>query len=183
MASGEMRSGQRGALWSIAGWGLAALLLLLPWVANAPWTGSDFVIAGVMLGTLGLGIEFAARNSGSLPYRLGAVTALVSSLLIIHANGAVGMIGSEDNPYNLLFAAVLVVALVGSLIAWFRPAGMMRTMVAAAAVHLGISAGGLAVDPLGGTFSIGMAVLWLIAAALFHRAARGQAAVGATRGG
>jgi hypothetical protein len=82
------------------------------------------------------------------------------------------MIGSENNPINLLFGGVLLIALVGAIIARFKPAGMARTMVAAAIAQAAIGASGFAIDTRGTVFSIGFSALWLIAAGLFGVAAR-----------
>jgi hypothetical protein len=87
------------------------------------------------------------------------------------------MIGSEGNPYNLLFGGVIVIALVGAVIARFRPAGLARAMIAAAIAQVGVAAVGLSTDVLGGVLSAAFAGLWLLAAALFRRAAREQALV------
>jgi hypothetical protein len=166
-------SRRRGIPWRIAAWGTAALLLLLPLVANAPWTASDFVFMGVLLGSVGLAFELAVRK-GNAAYRMGAGAALAATFLIVWVNGAVGMIGSEDNPYNLLFGGVLLVALVGAILARFEPAGMSRAMVAAAIAQALVGAFGLSADLPGGILSIGFAGLWLVAAALLRSAAREQ---------
>jgi hypothetical protein len=162
----------RGFPWRVVGWGTAALLLLLPWVANAPWTPSDFIVAGVLLGSVGLAFELIVRKSGSLAYRFGAGLAVVAAFLTIWVNGAVGMIGSEGNPYNLLFGGVLLVALSGAIVARLEPAGMARAMVAAAIAQGMVGAIGLSTDLRGAVFSMAFAGLWLLAAALFWQAAR-----------
>lgn len=174
----------RGIPWRLIGWGTAALLLLLPWIANAPWTAADFVFMGVLFGSVGLGIEFLIRKSSSLSYRLGAVLALFAVFLIIWVNAAVGMIGSEGNAYNLLFGGVLAIALIGAVLARFRPAGMARALVVTAVAQAVVGAVGLFTDPLGGVFSIVFfAGLWLLAAALFHNAAREARAMKGTSHG
>ncbi|MES2444887.1 MAG: hypothetical protein V4574_18850 [Pseudomonadota bacterium] len=169
-----------GFPWRVLGWGGAALLLLLPLVLRAPWTLSDFIVAGVMLGTAGLVLELAVRSSASLAYRVGAGLAVAASFLLVWVNGAVGFLGDEGNPANLVFAAVLGIALLGSVIAGFRPAGMARAMFAAAAAQLLI--GAIAI-PLGwaspgnaGLFEVVIGTtlftsLWLVAGALFRKAA------------
>ena len=171
--------GRRGIPWRIVGWGTAALLLLLPLVANAPWTASDFVFMGVLLGSVGLAFEFIVRKSGSLAYRSGAALAVVAAFLTVWVNGAVGMIGSEGNPYNLVFGGVLLVALVGAILARFEPAGMMRAMVAAAFAQGAAGAVALTTDVRGAVFSMAFAGMWLVAAALFWNAARDQERAGA----
>jgi hypothetical protein len=171
--------GQSGIPWRIVGWGTAALLLLLPWVANAPWTASDYVFMAVLFGSVGLAFEFIVRKSGSLAYRFGAGLALLAMFLTIWVNGAVGMIGSEDNPYNLVFGGVLVIALLGAIVARLEPAGMMRAMAVTAVAQVAAGAFGLTADPLGAVFSMGFGALWLLAAALFWNAAREQTSGGA----
>jgi len=161
------------------GWGTAALLLLVPLVAmryteEVNWTASDFMFMGALFGLIGLCFEFIVRKSSSGFYRLAAALALLASFLTIWVNAAVGMIGDGDNPMNLMFAGVLVVALSGAIIAQFKPAGMMRAMLAAAIAQAVAGALGLSVDPHGAALSMGFALLWLPAAALFHKAARDQ---------
>ena len=100
--------------------------------------------------------------------------AVVAAFLTIWVNGAVGMIGSEDNPYNLLFLGVLVLALVGAAVALFRSAGMAGAMLAAGVMQAAVSAFGLSTDFRGGVLSMGFTGLWLLSAALFRSSAREQ---------
>jgi len=93
--------------WRIAVWGGAALLLLLPLVAmqfttEVVWTGFDFLLFGVMLAVLGGGIELAVRMSRHYAYRAAAGIALVTGFLLVWMNLAVGIIGNEENPANLM---------------------------------------------------------------------------------
>lgn len=161
-----------------AGWGFSAVLLILPAVAmqftsEVDWTASDFIVMGALLGTIGLTTEFLVRRSGNTAYRIGAVVAMTTAFLTIWVNLAVGMIGDE-NPYNLLFLSVLVIALAGSILANFRAAGMARTMFAAAAAQALVSAFGFTTDPRGALFSMMFALPWILAAGLFRRAAQDQ---------
>lgn len=167
--------------WRIAVWGGAALLLLLPLVAmqfttEVAWTGFDFLLFGVMLAVLGGGIELAVRMSRHYAYRAAAGIALVTGFLLVWMNLAVGIIGNEENPANLMFAAVLAVGLVGALIVRFRAEGLARTMVAMAAammlVAVAAQIGGAFIWPLAVVFS----GLWLASAWLFRKAARDQGA-------
>jgi hypothetical protein len=88
-----------------------------------------------MAGALVL-IELAARASGSLAYRAGVVVAVGASVMLLWVNGAVGFLGDEDNPANLIFGAVLLTVAIGAFVARFRAAGMARAMFAAAGVQL-----------------------------------------------
>jgi hypothetical protein len=171
-SNAEKDGGWRGLPWRIVSWGTAALLLLLPWVARAPWTASDFLIAGILLGSVGLAFEWIVRKSRSLAYRLGAALAVVATFLTLWVNGAVGMIGSEDNPLNLMFGGVLLVALGGAIIARLQPAGMARAMAVAAIAQAAAGAIGLSTDVRGAVFSIAFAGLWVLSAALFWSASR-----------
>src|SRR5688572_12596569 len=149
-----------GSGWRIAGWSIPVILLLLPAVAmqftaEVDWTASDFVFAAVLFGSVGIAFELIVRKSDSLAYRLGASLAVVAAFLTIWVNGAVGMIGSEGNPYNLVFGGVLLIALVGAIVARFEAAGMIRAMIATAAAQVGAGAFGLSSDPLGAVFSMG----------------------------
>ena len=172
----DISGGRRSSGWRIVGWSIPVLLLLLPLVAmrvtdEVNWTAADFIVAAVLFGIVGLAFELIVRKSSSLAYRFGAGLAVVAAFLTLWVNGAVGMIGSEDNPYNLLFGGVLLVAVIGAIVARFRAAGMARTMATAAITQALIGAFGLSSDLRGGAFSIAFGALWLIAAALFWNAA------------
>lgn len=177
MANEAVKSGGRlASRLRIAAWGLAALILLLPLVAmrftdEVNWTVLDFVFAGVLIGGVGLAFELTVRMTRNHAYRAGVGAALAAAFLIIWANGAVGMIGSEDNPYNLLFIGVVALALIGSIFVRFRAEGMARVIAAAAIVHAGVAVAGLSQDPRGGIFSAVFAGIWLLSAALFRNAA------------
>ena len=47
-------------------------------------------------------------------------------------NLAVGLIGNEENPANLMYAGVLAVGLIGAFIARFQPREMARALFATA---------------------------------------------------
>ena len=168
-----------GGKWlRIAGWSFVALLLLRPAVAmqftkEVQWTASDFIVMGALLGSVGLATEFLVRQTGNTAYRIGAVIAMVTAFLTVWVNLAVGMIG-DDNPYNLLFMGVVALAVVGAILSGFRARGMARTMVVVAVAQALVAAGGIPSDPRGGVLSLTFAIPWLVAAALFARAARSQ---------
>lgn len=165
---------KRLAPWRMAMWGALATLLSLPAIFRFPWTASDFVIMGIMLGSVGLGIEFLVRRSGSNAFRLGSVVAVVTAFMTVWANLAVGMIGSEDNPYNLFFVAIPFAVFAAGALARFEARQMAWIVAAAAAVQLALALGGMSVDLRGARFSSFFAFLWLIAAALFWSAAVGD---------
>lgn len=182
--------GRRGVPWRPIGWGGVALILLLPLVLNAPWTVSDFLFMGLMLGCAGLVLELAVRASGNIAYRAGVGVAVAASFLLIWVNGAVGFLGNEDNPTNLIFFGVIAIAILGSVFAGFKPAGMAFTMFTAAAAQILIGAVALPAgwaSPGGdGLYEVVMgtsvfASLWLISAALFRKASGERPAIPANR--
>ncbi len=166
--------GRGGVPWRIIGWGSAALLLLLPWIADAPWTASDFVFAAIMFGGVGLLFELTVRMSRNSAYRAGIGFALAATFVTIWVNAAVGMVGSQDNPLNIMFAGVIAIAFLGAVLARFRPERMARGMTVAAGAQLLASAVGAFTDLRGGILSAMFAGLWLLSAMLLGKAAREQ---------
>lgn len=170
--------GGAGKRWRVAVWLLAAGLFLLPLVAiqltdEVRWTVFDFVVWAAMLLVACGAYELVARMSPDRHYRLGAGVAIATGFLVTWVNGAVGMIGSEGNPYNLLFLAAIAVGAAMALVAWFRAAGMARALCATAAVHGAVSLVALAAgwDLRGAVLSLCFALPYLVAAGLFRRAA------------
>jgi hypothetical protein len=166
----------RSIPWRIVGWGTAALLLLLPLVARAPWTAADFIFAGVVIGGVGLLFELTVRMSSDLSYRAAIGAALAAAFLNVWSSAAVGMIGDGDHPLNLAFAGVIALAFIGALLVRFRAQGMARVMTLAAIAQFLAGAAGTFIDLRGGIISACFAGVWLLSAALF-----GKAHTGATR--
>lgn len=158
--------------WRLIGWGGAAVLLSLPWFLDFPWTASDFIVMGVMFAMTGATIELAIRSSTDWAHRIGSLVAILTGFLTVWVNLAAGMIGSEDNPYNLWFGGVLAIAIAGSLFARGNASALAGTMALAAAAQAGTSIFGLAADMRGGIFSLAFAGLWLLSAGLFRLASR-----------
>lgn len=120
-------------------------LLLIPLVAmqfspDVDWTWFDFAVAGALLFGTGLTYVLVARRGNNITYRLAVGVAVVAGLLLVWANLAVGLVGSEANPANLLYGGVLAVAVIGALVARFRPLGMSRAMFAAALAYVLVTA-------------------------------------------
>ena len=184
--AGQARDGRRVNPWRIAGWGLALALLATPLVAmqftdEVRWGPLDFAVAAVLIGALGLGIEFAVRRSTDPWYRLGGALAALTAFLTIWVNLAVGFIDDEDNSANLLFAGVLLVALIGALAARFRAKGMAAAMAVTAAAQL-LAAGAAyvltgEVRPIEIVLTAAFAAPWLGSALLFRLAAVQEAAL------
>ncbi len=168
--------GRGGNIWRMLGWGFAASLILLPAVAmqltdEVNWDAADFVFAFILLGGTGLLLELIVRRGPNLAYRAGAGAAVANCFLLFWATGAVGVIGNEDHPANLAYIGVIFLALIGAVIAAFRPAFMVRAMALCAAASAMLSVYGFTVDAKGAMFSLGFVAIWLLSAGLFRVAA------------
>lgn len=177
------RRGKRGLGrgWRIAMWGGAAALLLLPYAAmqftdEVAWDLADFIIFGVMLAGACVTLEVAARMTGNSAYRAAAGVAVGTAFLLVWMNLAVGLIGSEDNPANLMYAGVLAVPVIGGCIVRFRAMGMAVALIATAIAQVVVVV--IALAEGWGEALVLTAVfvaLWLASAALFRRSAQDQA--------
>lgn len=175
MTNSEHGDVQRGNPLRIVVWGIAAFALLLPWIAmqfttEVKWDFTDFAVFGAMLlGVCGT-YELGARLTGNKAYRLAVGIALLGAFLLAWINLAVGIIGNEGNPANLMFFAIPVVGMVGALIVRFESQGMAWALVATAIAQamvavIALMAGWGHTFVLTGLFII----LWLTSAWLFRK--------------
>jgi hypothetical protein len=166
----------RTHVWRIVGWGGAVALILTPLVAmqfttEVNWDETDFIFAAIIFGIVGGLIELAVRISSNWYFRFGAMFAVLAGFMVVWSNLAVGMIGNEDNPVNLWFGTVLLIAISGAILSRFRKGIMAPAMLAAGTMQaaIGLFAGILGSDPRGGIFTIVLAVPWMVAGILFVR--------------
>ncbi len=167
---------------------VTTFLLLIPLVAmqftdEVVWTLSDFIFAGTFLFGTGLTYKLVTRKSADLSYRVAVGFALLTGLFLIWVNGAVGIVGSEANPANLMYYGVIFVGIVGAFIARFQSQGMVLTMCGMAIVQALIAViilvGGMYQSPPSSVIQI-LAVngffitLFVVAALLFRYAAQEQ---------
>ena len=162
-------------------------ILLIPFVAmqfttEVNWDLSDFIIMGMLLFGTGLTYELIARRAGRVAYRVAVGLALAAAFLLIWVNGAVGIIGNEGNPANLLYGGVLAALVIGAAIARFRPRGMERALYATAFAQVLIPVIALIIWPpsvvswgAAGVFGVFIinaifALLFVVSALFFHRA-------------
>ncbi len=183
----ETSGGRRGSAWRLGLWALlTASILAVPLVAmqftrEVNWTGFDFVFAAILIFGSGSVFELLTRHASSIAYKAGIGFAMLAGFLLIWVNGAVGIIGSEDNAANLLYGGVLAIAVIGAIAARFRAGGMAATMLIAGFAQVAIGATAVIAgwgtegpiwprDVIGAT---GMfTALWLLSAALFRKAGR-----------
>jgi hypothetical protein len=162
----------------MAVWGGAAALMVLPVIAirigeRAESDPNDFVFLLILLAGVGGAYELASRIPDRASYAAGAAFAVAAALLSAWINLAVGIIGSEDNSANWVFAAPPAAALLGAFLSQFRAVGMARAMVAGAIAQASAFVVAL-VAGLGftGPITVFFVALWLISAMLFRSAGR-----------
>jgi len=113
-------------------------------------------------------------------YRTAFVVGLGTVFLLGWVSGAVGIIGSENQPENLMYWAVPAVGLIGSIISRFKPRKMAHTLFAMALVQFLIPVAVLIISPEVDWGSVGVigvfvansifAVLFAVSGLLFRRA-------------
>jgi hypothetical protein len=171
---------KRFVVWAIVATLMLLILLAMQFSDEIQW--NEAFAYGVILLAAGGAYELWRWLKTQIHvYRLAFGAGLFGLLLVGWANGAIGIIGSEDNPANLLFLAVFAVALSGSLVSRFMPRGMAGTMLAAALVQLSVPLFALFVWPAKTTwgeagvigvfvFNSFFSILFVVSAWLFFRA-------------
>lgn len=116
------------------------VFLLIPFIgmqysSEINWTISDFIIAGCLIFGTGVTYKFITYKTGTIVFRTAVALALGSVFLLIWVNGAVGIIGSETNEFNLLYSLVVLTGLIGLFLSGLKPRGLSYTMLAMAAIQ------------------------------------------------
>ncbi|HRH19336.1 MAG TPA: hypothetical protein PLE81_01730 [Brevundimonas sp.] len=160
--------------------GLLALWLV-PLIAKQftdeiQWTVSDHVFWAIMLIVPGAIVDLTSRLTGDWAYRFGIIIALGTAFVITWANLAVGIVGNEDNPLNLIFFGVILVALIGAPLVGFKAARMRWVMIATAVAQVLSGLVALQAEAFVLVFCGIATALWLTSAALFGKAAKDQTA-------
>ena len=141
------------------------------------WGPMDFALVGVLVLGAGLLYEYASARAGTVAHRAAVAIAVAAGLALVWVNIAVGMIGDEGNPANLMYVLVLAVALIGAAVARFEPREASRAMFATAAAHVAVVVialvAGLGPTLLADAFFIGG---WTVSGLLFR-----QVRVGSSR--
>ena len=168
-------------------WGAALLLWLLPaiamqFTAEVNWTALDFTVFAVMIGSVGLALDRLVHLSANASFRLASIALMFTSFLLIWVNLAVGIIGGDSEPLNLLYALVLVA---GAVMAWagrFTPNAMLNCCLSMAVTQSVITLIAIILGwgqpystPMMLFIGNGIFILgFLTAGALFYHAARGD---------
>jgi hypothetical protein len=176
MSANEMSQRTTSTL-RIAGWSLAVILLALPAVAmqftsEVAWTASDFIFAGVLFALVGGVFELAARASANNAYRAAVVVAVASAFLQLWITLAVGIIGSENNPANWTYIAMVLIAISAAAVAQGKALLMARAMIVVLAMQALFSALHLIDGHFTLVIDLFFGSLWFLSSRLFARAAR-----------
>lgn len=115
---------------------LSIPLIAMQFTDEINWSFTDFLIMGVVLTGLALVYEFGVRKSKKTTYRTAFAIGLVGTFLLFWVNGAVGIIGSENQDANLLYGMVFLVVLAGALISRLKAKGMSITLLIASIVQI-----------------------------------------------
>ncbi len=145
------------------------------------WDLLDILTFSTMVAVVLIVVTLAWRRARSRAYRGAATVAVLGAFFLVWVNGAVGIIGNEENEANLLFFGVLAVAALGSVIARFRARGMAFALYATALAQVFVAAFAIVTD-LGAAGPIWprdilvmtaiFSVFWLLSGWLFSRAAK-----------
>lgn len=168
-------------------WSGLFVLWLLPFIAarlsvEVQWTAFDHLAWGVMLTVPGAIVDLVSRLTTNWAYRGGVILALGTAFVITWANLAVGIVGDEGNPLNLVFFGVIAVAVMGAPLVRFRAASLERVFYVTAATQALSGLVALRAEPFVLVFCGVMTALWLAAAALFGQAASSRPRISPTVG-
>ena len=97
---------------------------------------------------------------------------VIGVFMQVWANLAVGIIGNENNPANLMFLAIPVIGVLGAVFARFKVTGMVRTLYVMAIVQVMIAIAAWAwVGANIALITFFFVLVWLTSAAMFRKAA------------
>lgn len=166
---------------------VTVLLLLIPLIAmqfsqEVDWSVFDFIIAGIMLSGSGLTFVFATHKAINNVYRTAMGVAIGTALFMVWSNLAVGLIGNEDNPINLLFGGVLSVGLIGAAAVRLKAKGMSNVLFLVAVAQVLVAVIALLTghgETFDAIYEIVMVngffiVWWVISSMLFRHAANDE---------
>ncbi len=151
------------------------------------WDTLDYAVFIALLAGVAIIGTLAVRKTDNTACRFAVGVALVAAFFLVWINGAVGIIGDENNDANMMYFGVLAIPIFGVIITRFQPRGMARALFLTALAQVTVAVIALLVG-LGSTAPIWprdilmlsgfFATLWLISAWLFHKAATQQVPTG-----
>jgi len=173
-----MSDRETGASRRLVVWIGLAVLMAVPVAAlraaeGRPADPGDYIFLLILVLAAGCAWEMAQRVPMRRAFGAGAGFAVAAAGLATWVNLAVGIIGSEDNPANWIYAASILTAALGAMIARFSAAALAQAATAAALVQVMacVAAFGAGLG-FTGPITVFFTTLWLLSASLFRRAAQ-----------
>ncbi len=165
---------------AVVGLGLITIpLVAMQFTSEVVWGLLDFGVAWTLIFGAGFTFQLISKKTRNSAYRIATGLAVFASLSLLWVNGAVGIIGNESNPLNLLFGLVLLFPVFGSYIAKLEAKAMSRVMLSTAATQVLITISGIMIHlgqnpgyPISGVFRITLmfTFVWLVSALFYRRA-------------
>ena len=158
---------------------LSIPLVTMVFTGQVKWTFFDFIFMGTLLFGAGLSYKLVVRTMSIIAYRTAAGIAVLTTVVLVWINGAVGIIG--DGPVNVLYAGVPFTGVIGLILARFRPLEMayatfamaiVQALVPVIALMMGITDFAPGVLQVFGLNSV-FVILYVISGLLFRSAFRG----------
>lgn len=110
---------------------LSVPLIAMQFTTEVDWGLADFIIMGLLIFSTGASYVLITRFASNFLYRAAIALSLGTTLFMIWANLAVGLIGSGPTLFNFSYIGVIAVVIVGSIRTRFNAIGMERVMYAA----------------------------------------------------
>jgi len=130
---------------------ITVIFLLIPLTAmqfdnGVDWSSADFIIAGFLIFSTASAYKLLTYKYKAYHYRAAIGLSLLSGLMLVWVNLAVGILGSENNPVNLLYGIVLLAGLLGAIASGLKPAGLMYTMFTMAVLQISVPLAGIMIE-------------------------------------
>lgn len=125
---------------------LLVILVMNQFVKGMTWGLEDFLVAGGLLFGVTIVYEMLNQKKQLVNYKKALSIALGTNLVLIWSNLAVGIIGSENNPVNLIYFSIPIIFLSGAIISNFKASGLAKTLNIMAIVQISIPLGALIIN-------------------------------------
>ncbi len=126
---------------------LAIPLIAMLFTQEVQWTLFDFVFVGTLLFGTGLGFELISRRANCVEYKIAVGISALTVLFLVWINGAVGIIGDNDNGTALMYFGVLFIGLLGCIVSRLKPRGMSYALFTVATAQALVPVIALAILP------------------------------------
>ena len=94
-------------------------------------------------------------------YKAAVALALATAFILFWVIGAVGVLGADGDPADLMYIGVVAVGIIGAIIARFRPPGMARAMIATALAQAVVAVIALIIGKQDTPYMSVFEILWL----------------------